>query len=119
MRWSSAASTAARLEVAVDEAAGAVRAGLGGATADFVVAFISPHHESRYERLPALVRATLGDATLVGCSAGGVIGGGREFEEQPGLSLSAAVLPHLRCTSLHLHQPTLPPPARPDTPPLL
>src|SRR5262249_59541423 len=119
MRWSSAASTAARLEVAVDEAAGAVRAGLGGATADFVVAFISPHHESRYERLHALVRATLGDATLVGCSAGGVIGGGREFEEQPGLSLSAAVLPDVRCTSFHLDEPTLPPLAGQETPSFL
>src|SRR5215831_20904585 len=119
MRWSSAASTAPRLEVAVDEAAGAVRAGLGGATADFVVAFISPHHESRYERLPALVRATLGDATLVGCSAGGVIGGGREFEDQPGLSLSAAVLPDVRCTSFHLDEPALPPLAVAETPSFL
>ncbi len=119
MRWSSAASTASRLEAAVDEAAAVLQAGLEGATPDLVVAFISPHHESRYERLAALVRATLGGGTFVGCSAGGVIGGGRELEEQPGLSLSAAVLPDVRCTSFHLDEPALPPLAAQETPSFL
>ena len=119
MRWSSAASTVARLEAAVDEAAAAVRAGLEGTPPDLVLAFVSPHHESRYERLPALVRGALGDGTLVGCSAGGVIGGGHELEDQPGLALSAAVLPDVRCTSFHLDEPALPPLAVAETPSFL
>ena len=44
MRWSSAASTAPRLEAAVDEAAAAVRAALEGTPPDLVLAFVSPHH---------------------------------------------------------------------------
>ena len=119
MRWSSAASTVARLEAAVDEAAAAVRAGLEGTPPDLVLAFVSPHHESRYERLPSLIHSALGDGTLVGCSAGGVIGGGHELEDQPGLSLSAAVLPDVRCTSFHLDEPALPPLAVAETPSFL
>jgi small ligand-binding sensory domain FIST len=119
MRWSSAASTAPLLEAAVDEAAAAVHADLEGTMPDVVVAFVSPHHESRYARLPALVRGALGDGTFVGCSAGGVIGGGRELEDQPGLSLSAAVLPDVRCTSFHLDEPVLPPLRAGETPSFL
>ncbi len=109
MRWSSAASSAPRLEAAVDEAAGPVRAGLQGTRPDLVVAFVSPHHESDYRRLPALVRDALGGGRLLGCSAGGVIGGGRELEDRPGLSLTAAVLPGVTITPFHLDEPaTLP-----------
>ena len=70
-----------------------MRARLDSAAPDLVVAFVSAHHESEYRLLPSLVRDALGDGHLLGCSAGGVIGGGRELEEQPGLSLTAAVLP--------------------------
>jgi small ligand-binding sensory domain FIST len=119
MRWSSAASTTPRLEAAVDEAASAVRVGLEGTPPDLVLAFVSPHHESGYERLPGLIHGALGDGTLVGCSAGGVIGGGHELEDQPGLSLSAAVLPDVRCTSFHLDEPALPPLAVAETPSFL
>jgi len=55
----------------------------------------------------------------VGCSAGGVIGGGHELEDQPGLALSAAVLPDVRCTSFHLDEPALPPLAVAETPSFL
>ena len=70
-----------------------MRARLDSVAPHLVVAFVSPHHESEYRLLPSLVRDALGDGHLLGCSAGGVIGGGRELEEQPGLSLTAAVLP--------------------------
>jgi small ligand-binding sensory domain FIST len=109
MRWSSAASTAPRLEAAVDEVGAIVRDGLGGAVPDLVVTFVSPHHESGYRRLPALLHGALGGGRLLGCSAGGVIGGGRELEEQPGLSITAATLPGVTVTPFHLDEPAVPP----------
>src|SRR5262245_10279841 len=98
MRWSSAASAAPRLAPAVEEAAAAVRAGLDGVTPHLVVAFVSAQHASSYHTLPTLVRGALGGGRLVGCSAGAVIGGGRELEDRPGLSLTAAVLPDVELT---------------------
>ncbi len=109
MRWSSAASTAPRLAAAVEEAARTVRAGLDGVGPDLVVAFVSSHHEQEYRQLPAYVREGLGGGLLLGCSAGGVIGGGRELEGQPGLSLTAGWLPGVTLTPFHLEEPARPP----------
>jgi small ligand-binding sensory domain FIST len=109
MRWSSAASTAPRLEAAVEEVAAIVRGELEGAAPDLVVTFVSPHHESGYRQLPALLRGALGGGRLLGCSAGGVIGGGRELEGQPGLSVTAAALPDVTITPFHLDEPVVPP----------
>jgi small ligand-binding sensory domain FIST len=108
MRWSSAASAAPQLAAAVEEAAAVVRTDLAGASPDLVVVFVSPHHESGYHRVPTLVRAELGAGCLLGCSAGGVIGGGRELEGQPGFSLTAASLPDVTVTPFQLEEPELP-----------
>ncbi|MCC6764725.1 MAG: FIST C-terminal domain-containing protein [Deltaproteobacteria bacterium] len=102
MRWISAVSTATPLDAAVREAAEAIAADLAGATADLVAAFVSEHHQREYERLPALVRATLAPRFALGCSAGSVIGGGREVERQAGVSLTAAVLPGVEVWPFHL-----------------
>jgi small ligand-binding sensory domain FIST len=118
MRWSSAASTAPRLEAAVEEAASIVRGGLERAP-DLVVAFVSPHHESGYRQVPALVRGALGGGRLLGCSAGGVIGGGRELEGRPGLSLTAAELPGVTIGPFHLEEPASPPAPAGETPTFL
>src|SRR5262249_24118721 len=116
VRWSSAASAAPRLAAAVDEAAAMVRARLGGAAPGPVAAFGAPPPAPEYRLLPSLVHETLGGGHLVGCSAGGVIGGGKELEEQPGLSLTAAVLPDVTITPFHLEEPRTPPPAHDATP---
>ncbi len=114
MRWGSAVSTAASPEAAVDEVVSAVQAQLGGARPDLAVVFASEHHRQEYDRLPGLVRSRLTPGVLAGCSAGGVIGGGREIEGRPGLSLTAALLPGVTLTPLHLENDQVPGAA--DTP---
>ena len=81
MQWASAVSDAPALEQAVTDAAQAVARTLGTATADLLIVFVSPHHAAHYRELPRLLRAALPHQVLLGCSAGGVIGGGREVEE--------------------------------------
>jgi len=58
--------------------------------------------------VPGLVRATLGGGLLLGCSAGGVIGGGSEVEERPAFSLTAAVLPGVDIRPFHIDPRALP-----------
>lgn len=41
-------------------------------------------------------------ATVVGCTAGGVVGDGREVEGQVALSLTAGILPDVAITPFHL-----------------
>jgi small ligand-binding sensory domain FIST len=108
MKWSSAVSTASRLDDAVVEAAARVRRELGEVRPDLAVVFVSPHHEPGYDAVPRLVEAALAPRALVGCSAGGVIGGGHEVEGAPGFSLTAATLPEVAVTPFHTREAEAP-----------
>jgi small ligand-binding sensory domain FIST len=116
MKWASAASDEADLERALRRTASVVQAGLEGCRPDLLVAFVSAHHAAQFERVPKLLAEQLPGAVLLGCSAGGVIGGGREIEQRPGVSLSAAYLPGVVITRLRLDNDALPNPhAEPAT----
>jgi len=102
MRWTSTVSGKPHIDAAVDEAAAAVRAALGDADPDLLIAFVSEHHRNDFARVPEMLAARFGAAPLVGCSAGGVIGGGKEIEQSPGFSLTAAVLPGVELIPFHV-----------------
>lgn len=110
MKWASACSDEANLERALRRVAGLVRADLEGCCPDLLVAFVSAHHAAQFERVPRLLAEELPGALLLGCSAGGVIGGGREIEQRPGVALSAAFLPGVTITPLRLDNEGLPSP---------
>jgi small ligand-binding sensory domain FIST len=74
------------------EAALAAAQGLGGAEADLVLVFASGAHLADPETTLAAVHAELAPAALVGCGAGGVLGGGRELEGGTGVAVWAAAL---------------------------
>mgnify|MGYP003428916975 FL=1 len=88
MHWASAVSERVDTYTAIKEAARALRVGQPEPP-DLVFAFVSSHHADNYERVSDWVREELGEATLVGCSAAGVIGGGHELEGREGLALIA------------------------------
>jgi len=115
MKWASAVSSAARLDDAIAETASRVRRELGDEAPDLAVVFVSPHHVDAYEAVPELLRAALEPRTLLGCSAGGVIGGGHEVESEAGFSLTAARMPGVTITPFHTTDPV--PPAVPSDPP--
>lgn len=106
MRWASALSEAEETAAAITAAAAEVAQQLAGERADLVVVFASPHHAGSYEAVPAAVAAHFPHALLVGCSAAGVIGAGREIEARPALSLTAARLPGVQLSLVPL--PLLP-----------
>lgn len=115
MKWASTLSRAASTTSAFHEAATAIEDQLGPARADLVLLFASPHHtgdlgvaaQAAAERFPA--------AVVAGCGAGGVIGGAREAEDGPALSLTAASLPGVARAAFHVDMVGLPEPeASPD-----
>ena len=93
MRWASTLSRQPRAAAAFDEASSALEQQLEGTPPDLLLAFVSPDHASDYEHIAAQAARRFERALLVGCTAGGVIGGAQEAEEGPGLSLTAGVLP--------------------------
>ncbi|MEE3054629.1 MAG: FIST N-terminal domain-containing protein [Planctomycetota bacterium] len=102
MKIASSVSIASDSRMAAEEAATEVAADLGGAAADLVFLFISPHHSSHAEEVGEIVREKLPAAHFVGCTAEGVLGGDREFADSPGLSLWAASLPGVDFASCRL-----------------
>jgi len=102
MQWASAGSTQNDTAAAIGEVAAVVRAQLGVAAPDLILAFLSGHHRERFREIPALVQREFSTGLLVGCSAGGVIGGGKEIEQQAGVSVTVAVLPQVTLTPFHL-----------------
>src|SRR5262249_22221485 len=90
MKWASTISGKHDLDEAVREAAEALRSELGPHRPDLVVAFVSDQHQAGYARAGGLIAGEFPQALLFGCSARSVIGGGREVEEHPGVSLTAA-----------------------------
>jgi small ligand-binding sensory domain FIST len=108
VRWSSSVSDHSQLEAGLDQVVERVRDGLQALPADLAVLFVSRHHAARFEALPDLLQRRLPHRVLLGCSAGGVIGGGHEVEERPGLALTAAHLPDVDLRPVRLSGDDLP-----------
>jgi small ligand-binding sensory domain FIST len=114
MRWTSVVSEHADSRRAAQEAASTVAAELAGAPPDVAFVFFSGHHRANAVDIVEAIADTLLPRQWIGCSAGGIIGGGREIEERPGLSITAARLPAVAVHTFHLDAPDLP---DPDAPP--
>ncbi len=87
-----ASSVAADARASAAEAAAAARAGLGGPRADLAFVFVSAEHAGDAAEVAAEVRRELDPGVLAGASTEAVIGGGREFEGRPAVSVLAASL---------------------------
>lgn len=81
---------------------------LSGQKPDFAILFVSPHFQQEYEHIPALLKKELGVKHFIGCSAGGLIGGGIEVEQQKAVALTAAILPGVEIKTFHLEDEQLP-----------
>jgi small ligand-binding sensory domain FIST len=110
MKWASSIATTTNLGEGIAQAADAVIAQLGGARADLVLIFVTAHFRRSFAELPELVRKHLPGGMLMGCSAGGVIGGGVEAENTAAISLTAAHLPGVDITPIHTDTQELPDP---------
>ncbi|GAB4222885.1 MAG: FIST C-terminal domain-containing protein [Acidobacteriota bacterium] len=113
LRFGSGVSSASDLGRALVEAGSGALEALDGARPDLALVFVSPHHADALDRLPGLVAGTVGARVALGCTAGGVIGAGREVEQRPGVSVTAASLPGVALTPFHLRLSDLPPSGAP------
>jgi small ligand-binding sensory domain FIST len=108
VRWTSAISQAPDLVQAVREAASAIRAEMGEGDPNLILVFVSEHHKEGFGKVSALVGSEFGSSLVFGCTARSVIGGGREVEHGPGLSLTAAILPGVSLHPFHFGMDSLP-----------
>jgi small ligand-binding sensory domain FIST len=92
LTFGAAVSTAPDHQQALDEVIPAALEQLGGAP-DLVVCFFSMEHAGAAAGIGLSLSERTGTAAILGCTAQGVIGDGRELEEEPGLAVWMARLP--------------------------
>ncbi|WP_026100819.1 FIST N-terminal domain-containing protein [Synechococcus sp. PCC 7336] len=112
MQWANALSTQPSLEAALTEVVETALSQLGpveeSAAVDLALIFVSAAFASEYPRIVPLLQTLLPARVLVGCSGGGIVGGGAEIEDMPAVSLSLAMLPNVEIFPFHLEADDLP-----------
>lgn len=108
MKWVSCISEREETPAALDEVIERVRAGLGGDEPTVLLVFASSEHMTSFADLPGDVLKALPAKALVGCSGGGIIGGGIEAEQRPALAVLAGVLPDVTVDARRIATSQLP-----------
>jgi small ligand-binding sensory domain FIST len=102
VKWASTLCAQPTLEASIEEAFESLHTQLAGDSPDLVTIFADPSQLGRYHLVPQILRERFPRASVLGCVAGGVVGGGLEVEDSPALSMTAAVLPAVSITPFHL-----------------
>ncbi|MDP9208014.1 MAG: histidine kinase, partial [Actinomycetota bacterium] len=92
LTFGAAVSTAPDHQQALDEVIPAALGQLGGAP-DLVICFFTMEHVDAATGIALSLSERTGTSAIIGCTAQGVIGDGREVEEEPGLAVWIARLP--------------------------
>jgi small ligand-binding sensory domain FIST len=114
MRWASSISTEPLLPDALGACEATLRAEMDGLAPDLVVVFADVAYDCQVDSLAEVVAERFPGAAVLGCTGAGVIGGGKEIETAPALSLTVAHLPGVELSPFHLNESVLP---SPDDPP--
>lgn len=83
------------------EAARSAGKALDGSRVDLAFVFLTQEHREDADAVAEAIHAELAPRTLVGCVAQGVVGGSRELESGPGVSVLATSLPDASVETFH------------------
>lgn len=96
MRFTSGISDAVNAQAAAEAACRQVTEQLAGQPCHLACVFASPIYRTAWPPLLASLHGQLNPQVLIGCSGSGVIGGGRELEWVPAISIVGATLPGVK-----------------------
>ncbi len=99
--FAAALSTSADTQVALKEVCRQIAERLPDG-ADLTVVFFSSHHAPHAEQISAALMSTLKTRHLLGATGEAIVGGNREIEGEPALSVWAAKMPGVDMVSFHL-----------------
>jgi small ligand-binding sensory domain FIST len=108
MKWASSIQNSASLEKCVRMALDEVKTELGKEPMDLAFLFVSSAYRSELVDLWPVIRNEFKSKFVIGCTGGGIIGGGREIEFKPAVSLIAASLPGVNLYPFLIQQENLP-----------
>ena len=102
-KFASALSTRPELSAATAEACRVALEGLDGdGPADLAIFFVSPQYGDALAGLGAEIKRRTGAELVAGCTGESIVGGAREVEGEPALSLWLARLPGVDLVPMHL-----------------
>lgn len=101
LRFAAALSTRTETAAAIAEVCEQAVQQLG-ATPDLAVVFVSHDHGPDFAPLVAEIRRRTGARHLIGCTGESIVGGAREIEGEPALSLWLAALPGVTLAPMRL-----------------
>jgi small ligand-binding sensory domain FIST len=104
MRAAAGIATGSDWQETLDGALAQIQGELRGAPVDLAMLFASPEYAPHYADLVAETKRRLGTGALIGCSGQGVIGGDREIETEPAISVLAFSLPGAQLNPVHVTQ---------------
>lgn len=99
--FAAALSTASDSRVAAEEVCRVARGSIAS-TPDLAMVFLSPHHRAEAAAVAEVIARQTGARALLGCTAESIVGGDREIENEPAVSLWLARLPGVSLTAMHL-----------------
>ena len=108
MKWASALSENPDTMTGLLECISEIGEKIDANSIDLAVLFVSDDHRKEFAQIPLLIHEKLNPRQFVGCSAGGVIGNGKEVEHSFGISLTVASLPEINLNSFYVVDDELP-----------
>jgi small ligand-binding sensory domain FIST len=100
--WTSNLSTKNQALEAAAESASQALVDFGGERPDIAFVFIGGHSARDSEIIIDTIRKRTDAKHLLGCTAGGVLGGGREVEQRASVALTLASLPGVKIDPFHI-----------------
>lgn len=108
LKFAAASSDHHKLESAIENVCSEIEAKFAGQNPDFALLFISsPHIFQQRGQLSQFLKRLierLGTETLIGCSGSGVIGDGKEYEQEAAVSLFAASVPNAKIRAFYCNE---------------
>jgi hypothetical protein len=90
-RFSSALSTKADSDAAIEEVSAKLVEGLAGGKPDLAALFVSHHHGTAIENLGPRVAQATGARVLIGCTGEGIVGTTKEIERGAAISIFGGI----------------------------
>jgi small ligand-binding sensory domain FIST len=104
MKFAAALTTKKDILDATQDLTRQVRSVLGAEKTDLALLFVHPEFLPRMTDLYEPLRAAIGARHWIGCSGAGIIGGSREVEHEPAVSLLVAQMPEVQIVPFAITQ---------------
>ncbi len=103
VEWNSAISNNSDLSTALDSCIETLEIS-SEADPNVIFVFASPQYGQDAKKIGPVLRDRFPEVNVVGCTGGGVVGGGYEVEGRPALSLTAVSMPGVDVNTFHLER---------------